>query len=202
MDVNDQLDEILPGLTTVASRISPDQMANQSPCANFDVRGLFNHLIGGATAFAAQFRGEEPPAPPPPGTDLAGAEPYRNLRAAIDSLAAAMKSPGALDRTIVTPFGALPGAFVAQFLTVDGMVHTWDLATATGQAYAPDDALAGEVLAFAQGAIAPELRDGDTFAAAVQLDAGASNLDQLVAFTGRDPRATANRSSDASEVVA
>lgn len=185
VDTNEQLDAILPSIIEIARGITPDQMGNPSPCAAFDVRGVCNHMIGGARFFAAQLRGEAPPAPPDPGADLGGDDPIATFVAAMEELLAATKAPGAFERTVVSPFGEVPGAVVARFLTLDGMVHAYDLATATGQTYAPSEELAAEVLAFARQAIAPEMRDGDTFAAAVTPPAGASSLVQLVAFTGR-----------------
>lgn len=186
LDTHDQLDVILPSLVGIASNVTPDQMGNPSPCREFDVRGVFNHMIGGARFFAAQFRGEAPPAPPAPGTDLCGDDPVATFVTAMDELLAATKAPGAFERTVVAPFGEAPGSVVAQFLTLDGMVHAYDLAVATGQTYEPSEDLAAEVLAFAKQAIAPEMRDGDTFAAEVPAPAGASTLERLVAFTGRN----------------
>lgn len=185
LNTTEQLDVVLPDLIEVAGRIAPDQMDNPTPCARFAVRDLFNHMIGGAGFFAAQFRGEPVPEPPAPETDLVGDDASGALRRALEELNAAVRVPGALERTIAAPFGEVPGAVVAQFLVLDGMVHTWDLARATGQRYQPPEELAGEVLAFARQAIAPEMRDGDTFAAETAAPPGASNLEQLVAFTGR-----------------
>jgi uncharacterized protein (TIGR03086 family) len=185
VDTQEQLEAILPSLADIARHITPDQMGNPSPCAAFDVRGVMSHMIGGAGFFAAQFRGEPVPTPPAPGTDLTGDDPAATFVAAMDDLLAATRAPGAYERTVVAPFGEVPGAMVARFLTLDGMVHAYDLATATGQSYSPPDDLVAEVLAFAEQAIAPEMRDGDTFAAAVTAPADASTLEQLVAFTGR-----------------
>lgn len=185
MDTLDQLDVILPALNDVARNVRPDQMANATPCAEFSVRDVFNHMIGGAGFFAAQFRGEEPSEAPPEGTDLAGDDPAATLITAIDALAGAVRAEGALHRTVVAPFGAAPGDVVARFLALDGMVHTWDLATATGQDYDPPDEVVVEVLAFAREAISPEMRGGGAFEAEVPAPAGATPLQQLVAFTGR-----------------
>jgi uncharacterized protein (TIGR03086 family) len=179
VNVTDQLDIILPELSEIASRITPEQMGNRTPCEHFTVGDLFDHMVGGATIFGAQFRGDPIPEPPAAGNDLAA------LRKALDDLNAALKTPGAMERTLVAPFGEVPGAAIASFLTLDGMVHTWDLATATGQRYEPSEELAAEVLAFARQAIAPEMRDGNTFCAEVTVPEGASNLERLVAFTGR-----------------
>jgi uncharacterized protein (TIGR03086 family) len=94
-------------------------------------------------------------------------------------------TPGAADRVIAAPFGEVPGSVFARFVAFDGLVHGWDLATGTGQAYAPADDLVEEVEAFAHQALAPEMRDGDTFAAETETPADARPLERLVAFSGR-----------------
>jgi uncharacterized protein (TIGR03086 family) len=69
-------------------------------------------------------------------------------------------------------------------VVLDGLVHGWDLATATGQAYEPPDELVAAAAAFARQAIDP-LRDGDTFADAVEPAPGASPIERLANYTGR-----------------
>ena len=70
----DQFAQLAPVLGGVVAGISPDQLDAPTPCAGFDVRGVLEHMIGGATVFAAAYRGEaEPPAPDvedPVGGDL------------------------------------------------------------------------------------------------------------------------------------
>jgi uncharacterized protein (TIGR03086 family) len=178
MDPLDQLDQLGPLLAKVVGNISPDQLDNPTPCANFTVRGVLDHMIGGATNFAAAFRGQ--PAP----TDAPSAEPLDAFGAALTNLATAMHEPGALDRTVQAPFGAVPGETFARFVVLDGLVHGWDLSIATGQPYDPPDALVAEVTAFAASALDP-LRDGDTFAKAVAPPTGATPIEQLVSLTGR-----------------
>ena len=179
MEVLDQLDELGPVLAAVVGGIRADQLDNPTPCAKFTVRGVLEHMIGGATMFTAAFRGAELSQPDP--TDvLAGFGP------ALTGLAEAIHAPGALDRTIHAPFGEMPGATFARFVVLDGLVHGWDLATATGQAYEPPASLVAEVQAFANRTIEP-LRDGDTFGPAVEPPPSASPIQRLAAFTGRQP---------------
>ncbi|MEY2478350.1 MAG: hypothetical protein QOG87_3665 [Actinomycetota bacterium] len=177
MDVRSQLDELGPLLAGVVGGVSPDQLDRSTPCTAFTVRGVLEHMIGGATAFAAAFRGVEPS---PPETDdvLAGFGP------ALSGLAEAILGPGALERTIQSPFGEVPGDTFARFVVLDGLVHGWDIATATGQPYAPSDGLVTEVESFASDALAP-LRDGDTFATPVDAPPSATPIERLAAFTGR-----------------
>jgi uncharacterized protein (TIGR03086 family) len=159
--------------------IRADQLDNPTPCAKFTVRGVLEHMIGGATMFTAAFRGAEPSQPDT--TDVLAA-----FGPALTGLAEAMHAPGALDRTIHSPFGEVPGATFARFVVLDGLVHGWDLAMATGQAYEPPASLVAEAEAFANQAIEP-LRDGDTFGPAVEPPPSASPIQRLAAFTGRQP---------------
>lgn len=179
----EQLDELEPLLGHVASGITADDLDTPTPCANFTVRGVLGHMIGGATQFAAAFWGEAPPEVP---ADVAeGPDVVARAGNALAGLMSAIRSPGALDRTVAAPFGEMPGDAFARFVVLDGLVHGWDLATATQQTYEPSDALVAEVDAFAHQAIAPAMRDGDTFADALEPPAGATSIECLAAFTGR-----------------
>jgi uncharacterized protein (TIGR03086 family) len=185
MEPLEQLDELEPLLGKVASGITAADLDAPTPCANFAVRGVLGHMIGGATQFAAAFRGETAP---DVAADVAeGPDVIARAGNALAGLMAAMRSPGALDRTIASPFGAMPGHQFARFVVLDGLVHGWDLATATHQPYEPSDTLVAEADAFARNAIAPALRDGDTFADAVDPPVGATPIERLAAFTGRRP---------------
>lgn len=175
----DQIDQLGPLLAGVVSGITPDQLDNATPCDGFSTRGVLEHMIGGAVAFAAAFRGGPAPADATPPADVLGA-----FGPALGDLVAAMNEPGALDRTVPAPFGAVPGDTFARFVALDGLVHGWDLAVASQQSYDPPPELVAAVLAFAQRAIDP-LRDGDTFAAATDAPAGATPIERLAAFTGR-----------------
>lgn len=184
MEPNEQLAIIVPTLTGIVGRIQPDQLENKTACAAFTVQGVLEHMIGGARAFAPAFRGQEPPETPPDGLDPAE-HPAGQFRQAMVDLLDAVNSPGALERTVSAPFGEVPGSVFARFVVFDGLVHGWDLATATGQHYDPPAELVAEVDAFAHQALTPEMRDGDTFAGESQAPERASGLERLVAFTGR-----------------
>lgn len=177
MDVLTQLQELDPVLAGVVRRIEPDDLDNQTPCAEFTVRGVLEHMVGGATMFTAAFRGTEP-GTPDTGDVLGSFEPT------LAELFDAMRQPGAFDRTIQAPFGEIPGETFARFVVLDGLVHGWDLATATGQPYEPSAELVSAAQSFATDALAP-LRDGTTFAEAAEAPASATPIERLAAFTGR-----------------
>ena len=89
------------------------------------------------------------------------------------------------DRTIVSPLGEVTGDTFARFVAFDALIHGWDLAHATGQSWSPSDELVAAVGAFARDAIAPDMRDGQTFKVATQASDDAGPLERLVAFSGR-----------------
>lgn len=172
-----QLELLAPALGGVIAGISADELDNPTPCSEFTVRGVLEHMIGGATMFAAAFRGEAPGEP-----DLG--DPLPGIGKALGNLIEAMSAPGALDRTVQAPFGEVPGETFARFVVLDGIVHGWDMATATGQPYSPDDDLVAAVQAFADEALDP-LRDGQTFGAATDPGPDATPIERLAASTGR-----------------
>ena len=179
MDTITQVSHLGPLLAGVVGAITPEQLDQPTPCADYTVRGVLEHMIGGATMFAAAYRGET--AAEPDLTDvLAGFGP------ALENLGGAIVAPGALERTVAAPFGEVPGDTFARFVVLDGLVHGWDLATATGQTYDPPNELVAEADAFARSAIDP-LRDGQTFADALEPAPDATPIERLAAYTGRRP---------------
>lgn len=175
----EQLDALAPELGRVIGGIRDDQLDNATPCTDFTVNGILDHMLGGAVTFAAAFRGVAPRAAPTEGDKRA------LVGAALQDLVAAMRTPGALERTIAAPFGDAPGDTFARFVVLDGLVHGWDLATATGQTYDPPDTVVTAVTAFAHVAV-PPLRNGETFARSeAPAPPNATLIERLVAFTGR-----------------
>ncbi len=183
MEPTEQLSYILPTLCSVVDRIQDQQLDDSTPCEQFTVHDVLNHMIVGGTTFAYLFRGETPPETIAPGA--AGHNPAAEFRKAMDDLLDAVKSPGALDRTITSPVGKMPGSTGARFIAFDGLVHGWDLATATGQRFEVPPAVIASVDGFARTALSPEMRDGDTFKDETLAPPNANALEQLVAFSGR-----------------
>ncbi len=183
MEPIEQLSQILPTLTELVDRIEPNQLDAPTPCTAFAVQDVLDHMIVLGGTFAYGFRGEEAPQIEAPVRD--GHVPSARFRKTMDDLLDAVRSPGAMERTVASPMGAMPGETFARLVAFDGLVHGWDLATATGQEYPVDDDVVAEVDAFARAAITDELRDGDTFKAPTTPPEGASRLEQLVAFSGR-----------------
>jgi len=180
----DQLDALIPTFTRLADQVESDDLERPTPCTDWKVRDLLNHIAGGAPVFAGLFRGEE--GRPFPDEDQLGDDASGAVRAALDEFDVAVRSSGAMERTVDTPFGVMPGETFARLAAFDLMVHSWDLATALREPLELDDALVDEVDTFVRSAI-PEERPPELFAAAVEPRSGASRLECLVAFSGRRP---------------
>jgi uncharacterized protein (TIGR03086 family) len=177
MDVLAQLDQLGPLLAGTVGGISSDQLDAPTPCEDFTVRGVLEHMVGGATAFAAAFRG-----------DTAGeadlSDPLGSFLPALTTLAESIHGPGALEREVEAPFGTVPGETFARFVVLDGLVHGWDMATATGQAYEPSDELVAAVQAFGEQAL-PPLAGSDAFGHPTEAPTDATPIERLAALTGR-----------------
>ncbi len=193
-------DDVLSGLAMLIKETRPEQMADRTPCAKWTVHDLINHVIGGGHMMAAAFRGESMPGMPDARSeamseaqavaampDFVGADPAGAFDDAIADYREAISRPGAADRLVTLPFAALPGQVAMDVAAVDLLVHSWDLARATGRSFSPSPALVDAADSFARAFITPEARDGDSFAAEIPAPAGASPLERLIAFTGRQP---------------
>jgi uncharacterized protein (TIGR03086 family) len=183
MDGVQQLEQIAPMLGAIVSNITEADLARPTPCAKFAVADVLEHMIGGASAFAPGFRGDgSAPNPPTDGSVI------ERWNAAMGTLMDAVHTDGAQDNKITSPFGEVTGAYFARYVALDGITHAWDLATATGERFDPPAALVAEVDAFARELLGPDVRDGDTFAAATEPPSDATPIERLVAFTGRTVR--------------
>ena len=125
-------------------------------------------------------------APPEEMPDYLAEGPANGWAAAAAALRAAA-TPDALSSAHQMPFGEVPGEVAFSVITADHLVHAWDLARATNQDFSVSDDLASWALATWQVVVPADGRTGDGFAAAVPVADDASAVDQLVAYTGRQP---------------
>jgi uncharacterized protein (TIGR03086 family) len=162
--------------------VRPDQLDDPTPCTQWSVRQLINHLVTGNLTFVSMVAGTPPP---DRSKDHLGEDPTGAFRETVGRLRTAFAADGALDRTYPTPFGPGPGTRIVTMRVIEMMTHSWDLAKATGQPTDLDPELAEYSLASFRAA-GPIPRGGSSpFAAEQPLPAGASAADRLAAFLGR-----------------
>jgi uncharacterized protein (TIGR03086 family) len=167
--------------------VSPGQLADPTPCSEYDVRALLGHLVAvlhrvSALAAGLPAIGSVPPATGVPDDGWAPA-----ARAAVVEVEAAWSDPVVLGREMRLPFGTLPGAAALAAYTGEVITHTWDLAVATGQTPDWDDDLLVDALAAVRSKLPADRGPGIPFAPAVPVPDDAPVIDRLVAWQGRDP---------------
>jgi uncharacterized protein (TIGR03086 family) len=170
-------------------RVTPDDYGRATPCAEWDVRDLLNHLVGTLALGQALLADTPPTVGMGPGelpdVDLVGDDPAKAYRLGVEPLLDAAAGD-ALARVHPTPLGDMPGAMLGGFTTLDVLVHGWDLAKATGQPAALEPELAETALAFARQAFAGMPRE-PRIGPELPVPADAPATDRLVAFLGRTP---------------
>jgi uncharacterized protein (TIGR03086 family) len=180
VDIIDSLDSTFQHAHGVIAGVRPDQMGDRTPCPDWTVRDLLDHMIGVVSGLGAAAAGRAR-AP----FELAP-DPAAQFDAASASAMAAWRSPGALDRVVDGGPGPMPGRVLAGINLLDTATHTWDLATATGQPAALPDDVARAALEASRQIISPEIRVG-RFGPECTAPDGAGPTERLVAYLGRRP---------------
>jgi uncharacterized protein (TIGR03086 family) len=175
--------------TRILRDVTPDQFEAPTPCADYDVRRLINHLLfwGPSLEGAARKQSVPPAGQSEADVDLTGSDGAGALQAHVDGLVDAWSLPGAWDG--LTWMGGptrMPAALVGGMVVGELVVHGWDLARATGRPFTVDDDLLG-YLRDEVAKIAEEGRAMGVFGPEVTVPATAPLLDQVLALTGRDP---------------
>jgi uncharacterized protein (TIGR03086 family) len=181
---------VLAETTRVVENIEPDQLDNPSPCEQWTVRDVLNHITGGAEMFAMCVRDGAVPdqrlgelmTGDNLGADFRGAW----ARAATDA-EATFAIPGAMDRIVQMPFGEMPAGMAVNIAIFDVTTHAWDLAKATGQSTALDPEVAHTAYQVAQTMISDDWRAAGMFGQPVPVSDDAPMADRLAALTGRTP---------------
>jgi len=180
VDIIDSLDTTFRHAHGVIAGVRPDQLADRTPCTDWTVRDLLEHMIGVVSGLGAAAAGAERT------PFVLGADPAAQFEAASVAAMAAWRSPGVLDRVIDAGPGPMPGRALAGINLLDTATHTWDLAMATGQPAGLPDDVAAAALEASRRIISPEIRPG-RFGPECAAPDGAGPTDQLVAFLGRQP---------------
>jgi uncharacterized protein (TIGR03086 family) len=187
MDLHTEMASAAAQDARVVAKAGAAELTATTPCTDWDLRTLLNHMILW-TAYSAERRARDEPLPDElVSTDFVAQPGYAQAYAAqLDRAVAAWSDPAAWTRELKVMGTPTPSAGVGALLLAEMVLHGWDVARATGQDYQCD----GPVLAAAAQAVddnAELFRQYQGFAAPVALPAGASAFDRLLAASGRDP---------------
>ena len=164
----------------VMTGVSPDQVGLPTPCTEWSVQDLLDHMVGSTGYLLAALQGREPA--------LVTGATARDYEAGRAEVLAGLAEPGALERTCRSPLGfdwTIEQATAGTFM--DNLIHTWDLATATGQNATLDAKLVEACIAMFLPDMPERGRAGGIVGPEVMVDAGASAQDRLLAAMGRQP---------------
>ncbi len=162
-----------------------------TPCPEYDVAAMVDHLVGAARRAAALGRGEQPATEEQPHVELADAPAA--LRRAGEEAEAAWADDASLTSTVTMPWGeTYAGSTLVDMYVAELAAHTWDLAAATGRLGTLPAGPASTALAAARAMMQPGYRDaagpGSPFGPEVDAPVDATPWERFAAFMGRQPR--------------
>jgi uncharacterized protein (TIGR03086 family) len=187
VDLLPTMEKVLDKAGAVVDGVKPDQLGNSTPCTEWTVRDVINHVVGGATMFAECV--EQGSVPDDRlgqlmGGDNLGDDYKGAFHAASDRARAAFSGPGALEKMVKLPFGEMPAGIALNIAVMDVMTHAVDIAKATGQGI-NDDELMETALTIGRQLVTDDFRKPGVFDAEQPVGADASAEDKLLAFAGR-----------------
>lgn len=180
-------------LTRVVDGIRDDQLPAATPCPEYTVGDLLEHVVGLTRAFT------DAAAPTPPSGDSGGQPPAGDasrlptdwrarLSRDLPALADAWRQPGAWSGMRRAGGIDMPAEVAAAVALDEITLHGWDLAVATGQRYTPDPSTLPVVRQFVES-FGDDDRSG-LFGPPVAVPASASDWDRVLGRAGRDPQWT------------
>ncbi|WP_405609748.1 TIGR03086 family metal-binding protein [Streptomyces sp. NBC_01508] len=189
------------GVAGLLEGIEAKHLSAPTPCPDYTVRELLGHLVGLTVAFRdAGEKALGPTTDTPPNEALPRLEDgwRTTLPARLDELAAAWRSPDAWQGFTRAGGVDLPAQVAGLVALNELVVHGWDLARSTGQAYDVDRASLEAVLPFLEPAAASDEASGEAseeagevpaglFGPPVPVPADAPLLDRVIGLSGRRP---------------
>jgi uncharacterized protein (TIGR03086 family) len=180
-------------MSRLVNGVRDDQLGDPTPCTDYTLGDLVQHVRVLAEAFTVAGRKEQPPGgskPPALGSAALLSDDWRAetdewLRRLVETWA----DPTAWQGTAWIAGFEAPASGVGITASNELVVHAWDVARASGQRLELDDAALApsrDFVAMISGPGSEQAR-GEVFGPAVTVPAGASPLDEVVAGNGRDP---------------
>lgn len=177
----------LDATRTIVAEIPIDAWHAPTPCHEWDVRGLLNHVVSGnlwASRLGAGATIDDV------GTaldgDQLGDDPLAAYDRSADAAARAFEAPGALDAPCAVSYGPVPGSIYAGHRFLDVLIHGWDLAVAIDRR----PALTPDLVAGAWNVLEPQLaalRTSGMFGPLLEIPDDAEPTTRLLMTLGRMP---------------
>ncbi len=173
--------------------VRDDQLGLPTPCPDYTLGDLLDHIDGLSQAFTCAATKQLPDGAgdlAPTGDASRLGDDWRDrIPARLTELAAAWRDPAAWSGMTMAGPVEMPGEIAGLVALDEIVVHGWDVAAALGAPFDVDEASIAGAAAFV--AMFTDDDRGDAFGAAQPTAADATPLDRLVAGTGRNPAWTA-----------
>jgi uncharacterized protein (TIGR03086 family) len=178
------LESAIASTRVVLERVDASQMRDPTPCEQWNVSQLINHIVGEQFYFLGVLAGEirtDKPIDFSKGKFLKAFDDGSNL------CVEAFGHEGVMSEILTLPSTEITGFSFVRVAATDIFVHGWDLARATGQSTDLSPDLAAKLLVAAKIATPPIMRSvsGSPFAPERASTIGSSEADQLAAYLGR-----------------
>ncbi len=169
--------------------VGAHQYGDPTPCDDFDVRTLIAHEIGAMQGLAAAARGEDTSTISGFARGIADTDLHHEWIATVADVDEAWSDPAVLGRDLALSWATLPGPIALRAYIFEVLVHTWDLARATGQSPVFDDAIVVSSLEDIRQMLPADGRGVDdiAFGPIGAVPAEAPAIDRLAAWAGRQP---------------
>ncbi len=178
MDVTEMHERAQRAFSEVLLHVSNDDLSKKTPCNEWSVTDLIDHVVQGNQTTAARFGVAE----------CAIIDGDRNaIHAAVAEQAnAALREPNWREQLIELPFATVPAPVFVSIRSGDVYTHAWDLARAIGGDSDLDRELGEAIFAATAPVLTPALRgEGRPFAQQQPCDPTRPVADRLAAFLGR-----------------
>ena len=178
--------------STALAAVTPERLTAPTPCPDYDVRALLDHLAWAAVlsqraAVRIPLEHDWNSLTPAPFLDGLPVERWAAaVPAELDTAADAWADPAAWEGETLMGAAPMPAAVVGPLMLAEFVLHGWDLARAVGAPYDVPTAL-GEATLAAVAPIAQLGRDGGWFGPAVLVPDDAPAVDRALGLSGRDP---------------
>ncbi|KRE93671.1 hypothetical protein ASG76_14655 [Nocardioides sp. Soil774] len=164
--------------------IREEEWPAASPCEEWSVRDVLNHVVGGMRIFVAELTGRAPEAEHE--ADWLGLDPQGAFTEAAELDLAAWRGSDAMAGMVTISLGTLPASFAAVIHLLELVGHGVDLAVATEQIDLLDERLCEDVLELLAGMGGLDAyRVPGVFGSEVQVDSDALAHARLAGYLGR-----------------
>ncbi|MGH9027711.1 MAG: TIGR03086 family metal-binding protein [Acidimicrobiia bacterium] len=180
-------------LADLAAGVDDDQLPEPTPCPDYTLGDLLDHVGGLALAFraAAEKAGGEHATRAPSGDASRLGDDWRaRIPGDLRALADAWRDPAAWTGTTMVGGLELPGQQAGIFALDELVLHGWDVARASGQRYECDARSLEAVHALVLHFSAPEQAEArrGLFGPVVDVPDDADRLDRVLGLSGRNPQ--------------